>query len=78
MKVQTLGDATITPYRNTRAGTALTLTMTAETTSDAARRHRVGVNIQDQHISLRIRNNTAAQDLQLLEYGLGIYEKEWH
>ena len=78
VKVQAAGDVTITPSRNTREGTALTLSMLAETASDATRRHKVGVNVQDQNISLKIQNATAAEGLALLDYGVELYEKETH
>ena len=78
IKVQIVGDITITPYCNTRAQTAFTLGMLAKTIGDATRRHRVGLNVQDQNISLKIQNDTEAESMALLEYGLALNEKEGH
>ena len=78
VKSQTAGDVTITPYRNSRAGTAVTLSMTAETTGDALRRHKIGMGIQDSHISMKFQNDTASQELHLLDVGYEIYEKPSH
>jgi len=77
-KTQTAGNITITPYRNEKAGTAFTLSMTAETTNDAFRRHRVGTKIQDSLISLKIQNATVAQSLYLLDMGLNLLVMESH
>ena len=52
--------------------------MLAKTTGDATRRHRVGLNVQDQNISLKIQNDTEAESMTLLEYGLALNEKEGH
>ena len=78
VKVQAAGNVTITPYGNTIASSAITLSMTAETSGDAIRRHRTGVNVQNQNISLKIQNNTAGQGLVLLDYGIELHEKEAH
>ncbi|GAI96267.1 unnamed protein product, partial [marine sediment metagenome] len=78
MKVQSVGDCTLTPYRNTKAGTAQTLPMTAEQTGDAVRRHRFGMLVDDQAISLKFQNNTASQSIFLEEIGLDISEKVGH
>ena len=79
MKSQTAGDCTVTPYRNNVAGSdTLTLSMIAENTSEAARRHRVGMDVQGQQMSLKFQNNVASQELYLLDAGFEIWEKEGH
>ena len=78
VKSQAAGDVTITPYRNTRTGTAIDLSMIAETTGDAFRRHRFGIDVQDPHISMKFRNATASQELYLLDVGHELYEKPSH
>ena len=76
MKVQTAGDCTITPYRNNTAGSdILTLSMTEEVSGDIVRRHRVGVQIQNQQIGLKFQNNTASQSFYPLDLGLNFFEK---
>lgn len=76
MKVQSAGDVTITPYRNTRAGDTITLDMTAATTNDAIRKQRIGLNLQDEHVSLKIQNATLSQSIYLLDLGLEIYVRD--
>jgi len=78
MKVQTAGDCTVTPYRNNVAGTALTLSMIAENTSEAMRRQRVGLDLQDEQISLKFQNATASESIYLETLGLDMYDKEGH
>jgi len=79
MKTQTAGDCTVTPYRNNTAGSdTLALSMIAETIGDAVRRHRVGVNIQGQQMSLKIQNSVASQELHLLDLGFELWEKVDH
>ena len=78
MKVQSAGNCTVTPYRNNVAGTALTLSMTAETASEAMRRQRIGLDLQDEQISLKFQNNTASQSIYLETLGLELYDKEGH
>jgi len=78
MKVQSAGNCTLTPYRNTRADTALTLPMTAETTGDAVRRHRLGMKLDDQAISLKFQNDTASQSIFVEELGVKLLEKGGH
>jgi len=80
MKVQSAGNCTVTPYGNNVAGTAKTLSMTAENTNEAMRRHRFRLTVddQDEQISLKFQNNTASQSLYLETLGLDMYEKEGH
>ena len=78
-KVQTAGDITVTPYRNNVAGSdTLTLSMLAEQTNEAVRRHRVGIDVQGQQCSLKFQNDTASEELYLLDLGVEMYEKEGH
>lgn len=78
MKVQSAGNCTITPYRNNRSGTAITLPMTAETSGDAVRRQRIGLKLADQAISLKFQNNTAGQSIFMEEIGIDLLEQEGH
>ena len=78
MKVQTAGDCTVTPYINTTAGTDLTLSMLAKTAGDASRRHRTGIKLQGDSISLRFRNNTVSQEIFLYDIGILAHEIEGH
>uniref|UniRef100_A0A6M3KEW3 Uncharacterized protein n=2 Tax=viral metagenome TaxID=1070528 RepID=A0A6M3KEW3_9ZZZZ len=78
MKVQSVGDCTVTPYTNTTAGTDLTLSMLAETSGDASRRHRTGLKLHGDSISLRFRNATASQEMFLYDVGVLVYELEGH
>ena len=41
-------------------------------------RHRMGMNYQDSHISLKFQNNTASQVLYLLDVGFDLYAKLGH
>jgi len=75
-KVQTAGNLTLTPYINTIAQTAKTLSMTAEIATQTIRRHRKHFNLTGQHLSFKFQNNTASQSLYLLDYGLEIKEYE--
>ena len=82
MKAQSAGDCTVTPYVN---GTEITdsnlipvLSMTAKTAGDASRRHRTGLKLQGDSISLRFRNNVASQELVLYDVGVAVYEMEGH
>ena len=75
-KVQTAGNLTLTPYINTIAQTAKTLSMTAEIATQTIRRHREHFNLTGQHLSFKFQNNTASQSLYLLDYGLEIKEYE--
>ena len=79
MKVQSAGDCVVTPYRNDTAGSdTLTLSMVAQNTGDKVRRHRVSINAQDQQLSLKFQNDTASQELHLLDLGVELWEKEGH
>jgi len=78
MKVQTAGDCTVTPYTNTTAGTDLTLSMLAETSGDASRRHRTGLKLHGDSISLRFRNAVESQEMFLYDVGVLVYELEGH
>ena len=75
-KVQGAGDIIVTPYQNSRAKTAITLSMTYETSGDAMRRHRIGTRYEDSQMSLKIQNATVSESLYLLSIGYGLYVKE--
>jgi len=78
MKAQTAGNLTITPYTNTTAGTDIVLSMIARNAGDTSVRHRVGIKLQGDSISLRFRNNTASQEMFLYDIGVLAYELEGH
>jgi len=79
MEAQSAGDCTVTPYRNGTVGTdTLTLSMIAEATGDTIRRHRTGVNVQGQQMSLKFQNAVASQELILYDLGLELWEKVDH
>lgn len=78
VKGQTIGDITVTPYLNGVAQTALTLSMIVLNAGEEFRRHRMGMNYQDSHISLKFQNATASQALYLLDVGFDLYAKEGH
>ena len=73
MKTQTAGNVTLTPSLNGVAQTAITLAMTAELTNQIIRRHRIPLNLVDQHISLKIQHNTASESLYLEDFGLRLF-----
>jgi hypothetical protein len=74
MKVQSAGSCTVTPYVNGVAGTARTLLMTAEASSETLRRHRIGFpELQGNSLSLKFQNATAAEDMELLDVGMTLY-----
>jgi hypothetical protein len=78
VKSQTAGNVIITPYKNGVAGTAMTLSMIVEQTSEEFRRHIIGLDIQNSQISLKFQNATSAQDLYLLKLGLDLWIKPNH
>jgi len=78
MKVQSAGNCTVTLYVNGVSGTDMTLFMTARNTNDASVRHRIGLNLQGDSVSLRFRNATASQELFLYDIGVLAYEVEGH
>jgi hypothetical protein len=78
MKCQTAGNCTVTPYVNETALTDITMSMLAKTTGDASRRHRTGLKLQGDSISLRFRNATASQEMTLYDVGVTVYEMEGH
>ena len=67
MKVQAAGDCTLTPYLNSIAQTAKTLSMVAEIANQILRRHRFPLNLTGQHISLKFQNNSATESMQLID-----------
>lgn len=71
-KVQSAGNITVTPSRNSIADTAFTLSQTAETATQTIRRHRKAINLTGQHISFKIQHNTASESCHLLDMGLGM------
>ena len=77
-KTQTAGDAELTVYKNDVAVTAVTaidLSMIAENTNEIVRRHRVPLNVVDQHISITIQHDEADQACYL--EALGVNMKVW-
>jgi len=73
-KAQT-GNITATITKNDKTTTSSTLTQTAEVTNQTIRRHRKPLNIIDQHLSVRLRHNTAGEGMFL--YGVGFTADKW-
>jgi hypothetical protein len=71
-KAQAAGDITVTPYLNSIAGTAKTLSMTAETTNETIRRHTESWNLKSQHLALKFQHATASQSCYLEDLKLTI------
>ena len=77
MKVQTAtspgtGSCTATPYANAVAQTALTLSMLLENTSETVRRHKTGVGIASEQMSLKLQNNAATEEIHLFDVAVEI------
>lgn len=70
MKAQAAGSITIAPYLNAIAGTSFTMAQTAETTNQTIRRHKKNLDLESQHISLKIQHNTASESCYLEDYRL--------
>lgn len=70
MKAQSAGTITITPSLNAIAGTSFTMAQTAETTNQTIRRHKKNLDLESQHISLKIQHNTASESCYLEDYRL--------
>ena len=70
------GDITVSFFSNGITGSTKTLTMAPEVTSQLVRRHLFPINIQDQNISIKIQNNAASKEMELLDVGLktSVYE----
>lgn len=73
VKVQSAGNLTVTPYKNSVAQTALTLSQAAENSNEATRRHRINLDLLDQHLALKIQHNTASQSCTIEDLGLRLY-----
>jgi hypothetical protein len=73
-KVQT-GNLTFTTYQNNIAKDSLTLSMAAEYSTQAVRRHLLSLNIVDQQISLKISNSSTTETFTL--YNTGLEAKRW-
>jgi hypothetical protein len=71
-KVQTAGDITLTPYINSRAQTAKTLSMTYDVSGDTTKRHLFNLNLKGHHLSLRLSHATAGEPMLLQDYGVGL------
>ena len=77
MKVQAaaapgIATCTVTPYANGVAQTALTLSMLLENTSEAVRRHKTGVGIASEQMSLKLQNATASEEIHLFDVAVEI------
>lgn len=75
-KVQSAGNITLTPYCNSIAQTAKTLSMTAAVTNQTIRTHRFNMNVRSRQITLRLQHNTADQDMYLERLGVKLLEWE--
>ena len=69
-EVKAAGDITLTFTKNEIAAGTKTLTMTAENATQTIRRHLFNLNICDQNISIKIQNNAAGVEMDLLDIGL--------
>ncbi len=77
MKVQAAvspgtGSCTVTPYANAVAQTALSLLMTLENTSETVRRHKTGVGVASEQLSLKLQNNAATEEIHLFDVAVEI------
>jgi hypothetical protein len=68
-KAQT-GNITWTPYLNSIAQTAKTLSMVAETTNQTQRRHLFGTGLTSSHMSIKIQHPTISEGMTLHDYGV--------
>ena len=68
-KAQT-GNLTLTPYINSIAQTAKTLSMAADLTGRTQRRHLFDLNLEGYHMSLKIAHNTVDESALLEDFGL--------
>lgn len=77
-KVQSAGDITrtIAMNGNTTFGDSKTFSMTAAASGDTYRRHRSVIDKTGDHVSIKWRNNTAGQNMLLLDVGVTINEIE--
>ncbi len=77
LKVQDFGNVVITPYLNSVPMQDIELPMTkVSNVLETIRRHRIGTNIKNEHISLRFRNNMVSQSLYLLDAGIDMWYYE--
>jgi len=67
------GNITLTPSINDIDQSTITLSMAAEITNQKFRRHRFGVNIVDQHISLKFQNNSDTNSMSLIDWGTTLF-----
>lgn len=70
VKGQTAGDFTVTPSVNGVAKSAITLSQANLVAGQYSRRNRRHVNINGQHISIKIQHNTAGQDFVIEDFGM--------
>lgn len=75
-KTQSAGNITMTPYKNSIAATAKTLSMTAAITNETIRTHRFNMNVRSRQITLRIQHDTASQDAYFERLGVKLLEWE--
>lgn len=69
-KAQTSGEITLIVYKNGIEHSVRHLTMTPEISDQLVRRHRIGLNVTDQHISVRIQNNEKDKSMYLEDLGI--------
>jgi hypothetical protein len=69
IKAQT-GDITLTPYINSIAQTAKTLSQAADVTNRTQRRHLFNLDLTGYHVSLKIAHNTVSESMLLEDFGL--------
>jgi hypothetical protein len=76
IKVQSVGNLTITTSSSNQLRTSHTIPMTAKSANYVTRRERFGVNIDGDHFSIKYQNATANQSLFLYDAGYRIYVNE--
>jgi hypothetical protein len=65
-------ELTITSNDLTTAVASKTLSMVVERTGQDMRRHLIPLNLTDQHMSVKIQQDTASQEMSLLDIGLDV------
>lgn len=73
-KSQSAGDISLTIYANGISDVTETLSMIAENTSEIVRRHVLSLNVQDQHITIRLQHSTESQEMYLYDLGMRLYK----
>jgi len=70
MEAQNHGDISIEFTKNSIQAGSKSLPMTPDLPLQSVRRHRFQMNIEDQNISMKIKNDGIDEDMQLLSLGV--------